>query len=143
MKLRKYTIQQLTEAIKNSFTYGQVLTLLNITPAGGNYSTLKKAIKYYNLDITHFTGQSRNKGCIIGPKRPIEDYLSNQQSINSDTLRKRLIRENIFEHKCYKCFLTTWLNEPIPLELHHINGNREDNNLSNLTLLCNCTAIRR
>ena len=36
----------------------------------------------------------------------------------------------------------TWMGEPIPLELEHINGNHLDNRLENLTILCpNCHAL--
>lgn len=37
------------------------------------------------------------------------------------------------------CGLTEWPSDPISLELHHINGDGQDNRLENLTLLCpNC-----
>jgi len=37
------------------------------------------------------------------------------------------------------CGLTEWLGEKIPIELHHINGDRNDNKLENLQILCpNC-----
>ena len=36
----------------------------------------------------------------------------------------------------------TWMGKPIPLELHHINCNNQDNRLENLLLLCpNCHAL--
>ena len=56
-------------------------------------------------------------------------------------LRKRLIREGFFEHKCYKCKNSKWNNKDIPLELEHKDGDHSNNNLNNLTLLCpNCHA---
>lgn len=142
MKLRKYTVEELTDAVASSISKREVLKKLNVTPAGGNYQTLRKAIEYFNLDISHFKGAGWSKGKIIGSKRPIEDYLSNKVSCTSHYLRKRLIKEKIFEAKCYHCNLETWLNKPIPLELEHIDGNHSNNELSNLTILCpNCHAF--
>ena len=82
-----------------------------------------------------------NKGKKFPPRRPIEDYLSNKQIIQSNKLKQRLIKEKILEHKCHNCNNTQWLDKPIPIELHHIDGNGSNNNLSNLQLLCpNCHA---
>lgn len=42
-------------------------------------------------------------------------------------------------YKCNKCGIFEWCNNPIGLELEHINGNGDDNVSSNLILLCpNC-----
>ena len=41
--------------------------------------------------------------------------------------------------KCEKCGLSTWLNLPITLEAHHIDGDHINTELNNLILLCpNC-----
>jgi len=46
MNLRKYTLQQLEDAVKTSYSYRQVLMKLSVAPAGGNYEILKKAITF-------------------------------------------------------------------------------------------------
>ena len=56
-------------------------------------------------------------------------------------LRQRLIKEGLKLHQCESCLCETWMGQPIPLELDHINGDRWDSRLENLRLLCpNCHA---
>lgn len=127
------------EAVKQSTSIRQILKKLGLAPAGGNYSTIHRRIASLHIDTSHFLGQAHNRGKYHGPKRPIEDYLSNRAYMQSDKLKKRLISEGIFEHRCSSCKLTEWLGNPMPLELEHKDGNHRNNYLNNLCLLCpNC-----
>ena len=142
MKLYKYTEDQLVEAVKKSTSMRQVVQQFNVSPYGGNYDVLRKAIKHYRLDTSHFTGQAWNKGKTLDPRQPIEKYLNNEIPIQSYKLKNRLMKEGLFEQRCSNCYHTNWLDQLIPLELDHINGNNKDNRLENLRLLCpNCHAL--
>lgn len=142
IRFKKYSKEQLIDAVISSTTIAQVLIKLNIAAHGGNYRTMHRHIKALQLDTSHFIGQGWSKKQIIGPKRPIEDYLSNKYEIQSYKLKLRLLNEKYFESQCYQCSCIQWLGQPIPLELHHIDGNHKNNSLSNLTLLCpNCHAL--
>lgn len=61
---------------------------------------------------------------------------------SSTDLRRRLLAEGVLEARCSCCGGTRWQEGPIPLELDHVNGDRCDNRLQNLRLLCpNCHAL--
>ncbi|WP_082612282.1 MULTISPECIES: HNH endonuclease signature motif containing protein [unclassified Nocardioides] len=104
-------------------------------------ATVRGAIAASGLDTSHFGGQAWSKGIVRGPRRPIDDYLSNRFPISSSNLKMRLVREEIFVAQCNKCGGTEWMGQPMPLELEHRDGNSCNNVLANLELLCpNCHA---
>jgi hypothetical protein len=142
MSYTKYTKELLQPIVVNSQSVRQVILSLGLKYTGGNYSNISKVIKKLNLDTSHFLGQGWNRGRTGTYKRPIEDYLSNEHYIHSDKLKKRLIKENYFNYKCYKCNRKTWLGQLIPLELHHKDCNHSNNSLNNLEILCaNCHSV--
>lgn len=141
MSKHKISDEEFIRFVKQSTSIRNLIQNMRLIAAGGNYRTCYKRIEQLDLDTSHFTGQAWNKGKYHGPKKPIEDYLSNKHYMASYKLKSRLISEGIFEHKCSSCNLTEWLGEPIPIELDHIDGNHQNNNLSNLRILCpNCHA---
>ena len=62
MKLHKYSRLELINAVSMSTSMRQTLLNLNGAPFGGNYDVLRKAIKHFDLDTSHFKGQAWNKG---------------------------------------------------------------------------------
>lgn len=131
------TKTELETIVKESINYADVCKALNLQPKGGNYRTIKKYIAEYNLDVSHFTNKPKDKKVSV---RPLSEILTDGKYGQSSKLKNRLLKEGVKEHKCEVCGRTIWDNGlPIPLELHHINGNHYDNKLSNLQLLCpNC-----
>ncbi|MBA3873826.1 MAG: HNH endonuclease [Anaerolineae bacterium] len=142
---RRYNEEDLKQAIATSLSMADVLRKLNIRVAGGNYDMLQRRIEELNLDTSHFTGSAwlRGRENPFVRQRALEEILvENSTYVSSNNLRKRLIAEGIFEHRCVSCGLDTWLDNKIPLEIDHINGDRRDNRLENLRLLCpNCHAL--
>ena len=136
-----YTKENLEKAIKESLSIAEVCRKLKIRPVGGNYKTLHSKIKEHNLDTSHFTGAAWNKGLKFKPNPPkkLEEILTKDSTYSSNNLRLRLIKEGLKEEKCEICKNSTWLENPIKLELHHIDGNNTNNLLENLQILCpNC-----
>lgn len=60
----------------------------------------------------------------------------------SNKIRDKIIREKTIEYKCANCGCTgEWFGKTISLQLHHKDGNHNNNELSNLEFLCpNCHA---
>lgn len=121
------SVEEFTQICKESESVREVVQKLGLAPdGGGTVQRIKELIIQNGIDINHFKGQGHTKN--IGKyKTPIEDYLNNKVKITPHKLRIRLLKEGYFEYKCSCCGLTEWLGQPIPLELHHKNGNKKDN----------------
>lgn len=87
-----------------------------------------------------------NQGCkglskSNGQEMLLLEYLEKSIDIQSNKVRKKLLEEGYKEYRCECCGLSEWLGDLIPLELHHKDGNRFNNDLDNFQLLCpNCHA---
>ena len=125
----QYTKEDVIKAVAENKSIAGVLRQLNLRPIGGNYKTVHRLIKEYGLDTSHFTGQGWNVGLAFKPKLSIKDedvYVENSDYRCSWRLRERYKKTTGINY-CEVCGLTEWLNKPIPLEIHHINGNNTDN----------------
>ncbi len=143
---RKYnfTHEQFLDALKSSFSYRQIQIKLGL-PIHSSYGlTVKRYINKHELDSSHLTGATWKKGQKTGPRRPISEYLGKgKYNCTSSQLKDRLLNEGYFKRECQNCKLTTWRNEPIPLDLHHKNKNHDDNSIDNLQVICpNCHRLR-
>ena len=132
----------LARAIARSFSIRGALKVLRLAPAGGNYETIRKAIREFNLDTSHFTGQGHLRGKSHNYNtRPLRSILVRGKLEQTFRLKLRLLAEGYKQHRCECCGITEWLKQPVPLELHHKDGDRT-NLLRNLELLCpNCHAL--
>jgi len=99
-------------------------------------STLERYLKKLDID---YKGNQGGKGIKTDPKRKSALEYSKSTLVKSHVMKLKLIEDGIREHKCEVCGITEWMGEPTPLELHHIDGNRFNNDFNNLQILCpNC-----
>jgi len=103
----------------------QLLRTLGLKPAGGNYINMKRNLQRLGVDTKHWTGQAWSKD---QQQKSLDSY------VLASALKPHLIRAR--GHRCQSCKLMSWQSQPIPLELHHRDGNRGNNREDNLLLLC-------
>ena len=117
-------------------TMAQAATKLNL-----HFNTFKR----YAVKFGCYKPNQAHKGIKTGQKNTrykTEDILNGcYPEYQANKLRIRLIEEGYKEAKCECCGLTEWNGMPIPLELHHKDGNSHNHSLENLEILClNCHA---
>ena len=107
---------------------------------GCKQETLNKYLEKMGIE---YAGNQSGKGQPKRkPKMTLEDYLENSEDIQTNKVRKKILEEGLKPHRCECCGLEEWMGKPIPLELHHKDGDRHHNELENYELLCpNCHAF--
>ena len=125
-------------AVARSLSLTATLRALGSGRHSAVYARLRHSIDHYGIDTSHF----RANGGGGRRLRPLEHILQAGRPANSTEVRRRLVAEDVKEHRCEACGRTAWRGRPIPLELDHVNGDRWDNRVDNLRLLCpNCHAL--
>ena len=138
-----YQKDKLEQIVSESYSFAEALRKIGLRDVGSNFKTIKKYVEEYNIDTSHFRGQTWNKGMgntDYAAYNKLENILKENTNYKSDTLKYRLVKEGLKQWKCEKCGNEgVWEGKELVLELHHINGNHYDNRLENLQILCpNC-----
>ena len=133
-KWENFSDEQIRDFVKESKTMKELAKKLGYASNSGNTSkVLKEMLEEKNIDFSHFLGKGWNKGNI------------NFSKFKQNTKASKIALKNLIAirgHQCERCHQASWLSQPIPLEVHHIDGDRFNNELNNLQLLCpNCHAL--
>lgn len=132
-KWRLLSDEEFEQLVKESRSFQDLANKIGyIKTGGGTQEVLKKVVKERNLDVSHFTAQRWNKG-----NHDYSTFKENVPKKNGKTTLDAIIE--LRGRKCEQCGSVSWLDQPINLEIHHKDGNHNNNSLDNLQLLCpNC-----
>jgi hypothetical protein len=136
--------EKLKNVIKESKTYTEVILKMGLSSrCSGNFQTLKKYIKKFEIDISHFTRGEFQISNIPSNKMDLENILVVNSSFSRNSLKKRLYNEGLKKKECEICGMgEDWFNGlKIVHILDHINGVSDDNRIENLRIVCpNCNS---
>lgn len=124
-----WTDEQLAEAIRTSKTRSEVIIKLYGGYASNNHKTINRAIKRLRIDISHleYTWKAGS------PPKFEAGKLMNARVIKSAFLK-------LVAYECVLCKNPgSHAGKPLVLQLDHVDGDKLNNTLQNLRLLCpNC-----
>lgn len=84
------------------------------------------------------TKNRHNKYCAECAQKHVYRRVNSTEVAKTDRSRKRIVIETK-GYQCSVCSISNWMAKPIKLELDHIDGNADNNQITNLRLLCpNC-----
>lgn len=141
--VRQVSPQELHRAVSLADSYAQVARLLGWGESSWGQRRAKKLIQEAGLETGHFLGRAAMRG-LNGNGRTAQSWetlLVRGRRTATSRLRERLLEAGLLLPECASCTGVEWQGRAMPLELDHINGDRSDNRLENLRLLCpNCHA---
>lgn len=143
---RRWSDDDLQRAVSSSRSIAEVLRVLGLRAAGGNYEHVARRARALAFDTSHFLGAGWNKGLKHNPRPmvPLSEVLVAGRWTKTHALKKRLFREGLKHPRCELCgWCKRAADGRVPIELDHINGDRDDNRLENLRILCpNCHSLQ-
>ena len=100
--------------------------------------SVNQCLDHFGMARASFVAAVRRGAVRTRPQRkPIEELL--RPGVNRNHLRLRLLADGLKDARCEECGITEWRGKPVPLQLHHVNGDGQDNRRENLQVLCpNC-----
>ncbi len=136
-----YSVEQARKAIASNRSWRQAIYSLGLNgDGGGNVAKLKEVAIENGISYDHLTGQKWALGMPPQNKIPIKEILRKGTRHKGSLIKKKLLQEGLIKNKCNECGIEPiWNGKKLTLALDHKNGDRTNNEIGNLRLLCpNC-----
>jgi 5-methylcytosine-specific restriction endonuclease McrA len=115
------------------------------TLCSAKFNNKKKEKTCIHCSVLYTHGRYNSKHCSKICRKLYRDDILMKKFLKGKISSPFTIRKLLFKirgHKCESCNLDSWLNQLIPVDTDHIDGNSENNMPKNLRLLCkNCHGL--
>ena len=107
---------------------------------GLSYATFKRRCEEAGIQFKTNSSGKGEKRPAPWLSIPLEKILNNEHFMTGRGLKRKILDAGLMKDECAECGLPPlWNGKKLTLQLDHIDGNRADNSLKNLRLLCpNC-----
>lgn len=127
------------QAVADALSMADAIRSMAEEPTSSTYGRATRTVAAYQIDTSHLQPGEAGRQKRHVPDR---DFFVTGVLRAGSALKRRLITSGLREHRCVRCGGTAWEGSPIPLEIDHIDGDRTNNQLENLRLMCpNCHAL--
>lgn len=135
---QRFSKEQLVEASAGASSMREVIENLGLKPNGGQYRYVKQYFVDAGLDYPKFDYADAAKNLSSRNKLSDDEWFSKGVFRGGPHTKKRLIKLGVKE-QCSCGQGPVWMGKPLTLQVDHIDGDRFNNLISNLRILCpNC-----
>lgn len=132
-----FNLEQIKQMVSESDSFAELTRKMGYKKVNGYANKqLKQYFEENNIDYSHFKGMAWRAG---------GGYLDDCGKNDFGVVTPAIIKKHLLMERgdtCESCGNNEWLGKKLPLQVHHIDGDRSNNLKNNLLLLCpNCHSI--
>jgi Zn finger protein HypA/HybF involved in hydrogenase expression len=145
-KLNKLNLDEVKKVVAETLSASEACRRLGMSTYGAA-TRFRKFLDKNKIDYSHWTGQLWSKGkTSLEDKRikstgnTYKDIFCEDSAANATYVKSLIIKKELLPYKCSVCNMNPfWNGKVLKLQMDHINGNKRDQRLENLRMICpNC-----
>lgn len=140
IKIDDLTEEQVKLALDGASSIKEFIQNLGLNVNNGNYRRAKLIASKFNLELPKYDSSEQVKSLRLTNRLPDSVFFSEGVLRSGYSIRARLVKDYKVVDECSICGQgPEWNGRPLTLQIDHIDGDRFNNRLDNLRIVCpNC-----